>query len=260
MKNIYVLPTDKPSRLAYFNNKLLFAPNAGFIIADGKQHIYITSDEKIKEGDYHICIKDNVFIEKALKHELDIINENPNDYKKIILTTDPDLIKDGVQAIDDEFLEWFVNNPSCEFVETKKVKWILNPQYLIYEIIIPKEEPKQECRWSDIEEGCVNDECECERKEILSQAKHRALKQETLEEYINTVVREFKDELAIDFTVGGIKLGAKWQEKRSYSEEEVLEHLNHLIMMPSSKLDEFTDDEEMLTMKWFEQFKKKQDQ
>jgi hypothetical protein len=36
---------------------------------------------------------------------------------KIILTTDQDLIKDGVQAIDDEFLEWFVKNPSCEEVE-----------------------------------------------------------------------------------------------------------------------------------------------
>jgi hypothetical protein len=54
--------------------------------------------------------------------------------------------------------------------------------------------------------------------------------------------------------------GAKWQQeqdKKMYSEEEVLEHLNHLIMMPSSKLDEFTNDEEMVTMKWFEQFKNK---
>ena len=42
--------------------------------------------------------------------------------------------------------------------------------------------------------------------------------------------------------------------KRMYTKEEVLEHLNHLIMMSSSKLDEFTNDEEMVTMKWFEQF------
>ena len=28
-------------------------------------------------------------------------------YKKIILTTDDDIINDGVQSIDDEFLEWF---------------------------------------------------------------------------------------------------------------------------------------------------------
>jgi len=47
------------------------------------------------------------------------------------------------------------------------------------------------------------------------------------------------------------------KQQQGYSEEEVLEHLNHLIMMPSSELDKFTDDEEMVTMKWFEQFKKK---
>ena len=48
----------------------------------------------------------------------------------------------------------------------------------------------------------------------------------------------------------------KWQQERMYSEEEMLEHLNHLIMIPSSELDKFTDDEGMVTMKWFEQFKK----
>ena len=45
--------------------------------------------------------------------------------------------------------------------------------------------------------------------------------------------------------------------QQMYSKEEVLEHLNYLIMMPSSKLDKFTDDDEMVTMKWFEQFKNK---
>jgi hypothetical protein len=58
----------------------------------------------------------------------------------------------------------------------------------------------------------------------------------------------------------GFQEGAKWQQeqdKNKYSKEEVLEHLNYLMIMFSSKLDEFTDDEEMLTMKWFEQFKNK---
>ena len=60
--------------------------------------------------------------------------------KKIILTTDQDLIKDGVQAIDDEFLEWFVKNPNCEFVEVVKgfadvTSYGFN--FLDYKIIIP---------------------------------------------------------------------------------------------------------------------------
>jgi parallel beta-helix repeat protein len=73
---------------------------------------------------------------------------------KIILTTDTDLIKDGVQETPDEFLEWFVKNPSCEEVEVKKeccgqcderlcevydtgIGW--NKNNTFYEIIIPKE-------------------------------------------------------------------------------------------------------------------------
>ena len=64
---------------------------------------------------------------------------------KVILTTNDLLIKDGVQAIDDEFLEWFVKNPSCEEVEIKQVA-DLDLYYKNgiggqkYKIIIPKEE------------------------------------------------------------------------------------------------------------------------
>jgi ssDNA-binding Zn-finger/Zn-ribbon topoisomerase 1 len=93
MKNIHILPT----------NKLI-------------QNIYITSDEEIKEGDWLLIIDD--FETYVHKHKGDNL---PTTYhKKIILTTDQDLIKNGVQAIGDEFLEWFVKNPSCEFVEVKR--------------------------------------------------------------------------------------------------------------------------------------------
>ena len=42
-----------------------------------------------------------------------------------------------------------------------------------------------------------------------------------------------------------------------YSKEEVLEQLNILMSLPSSTLDKFTDDNGNITIKWFEQFKKK---
>lgn len=51
--------------------------------------------------------------------------------------------------------------------------------------------------------------------------------------------------------------GYKLAQKRSYSEEEVLEQLNCLMKMPSSELDDFTNDNDLITTKWFEQFKKK---
>jgi hypothetical protein len=73
--------------------------------------IYITSDEKPKAGDW------SLYQNKIHKCIEDIVGD---EFKKIILTTDQDLIADGVQAIDDEFLEWFVENPSCEWVEVDK--------------------------------------------------------------------------------------------------------------------------------------------
>jgi len=54
---------------------------------------------------------------KVIKHKDKWYLQSETGYKEILLSTDTELQKDGVQAIDDEFLEWFVKNPSCEFVE-----------------------------------------------------------------------------------------------------------------------------------------------
>jgi hypothetical protein len=76
------------------------------------------------------------------------------------------------------------------------------------------------------------------------------MKQETLEEFaerfVSTTRLKNPKSLIIE--------GAKWQKQQSYSKEEVLEHLNHLIIMRSSELDLYTNDEEIMTVKWFEQF------
>jgi hypothetical protein len=171
MKNIHLIETDKPSRLGYLTKKgkevykdlRLFDKPMPNILDSENQHIYITSDEEIKEGDYRLNIQRDYF-KKSDKEGLDYYNKRNDIFKKIILTTDQDLINDGVQAIDDEFLEGFVTNPSCEEVEvTTEYKdgygnWFIydkefwdkiNNEYkpkfgLRYKIIIPKEEPKQE--------------------------------------------------------------------------------------------------------------------
>jgi hypothetical protein len=166
MKNIHVLPTDKPSNLLlcikdYIEHKNTPAENfdkkGNFRLGFGKytntefyqfKNIYITSDEEIKEGDWYYDTTVNVIFKN------DKIFLNGFGYKKIILTTNQDLIADGVQAIDDEFLEWFVKDPSFEFVEVKRKKHFeldkskrinpLNGFYYSCKIIIPKEEePKQ---------------------------------------------------------------------------------------------------------------------
>ena len=84
------------------------------------------------------------------------------------------------------------------------------------------------------------------------------MKQETIEEAAERYVHGgiYLNEPEKQQTEIAFYEGAKWQAKKMYSGEEVLEHLNHLIMMKSSELDKFTDDQEMVTMKWFEKFKK----
>jgi hypothetical protein len=74
----------------------------------------------------------------------------------------------------------------------------------------------------------------------------------------NTSQEETLEEAAKkDYDYQSFIKGANWQAKRMYSEEEVLEQLNILMSLPSSTLDKFTDDNGNITIKWFEQFKKK---
>ena len=235
MKNIHILPTEKPSRLSILNSgKLNFGAEIMSSSNSKPQNIYITSDEEIKEGDW-LIVNDEDVMQMKSSYDNDMsgediwVGDSLNGYatykdncKKIILTTDQDLIADGIQAIDDIFLEWFVENPSCESIEVEKYFHEVGDAY-DYEIIIPKEEPKQE---------------------TLEEAAERLYQ------------RGLKDDLSLSFH-DGVKFGAEWQAERMYSE--------------SDKIMKFLDTEKELKLshvrtieriKWyfetyFEQFKKK---
>jgi hypothetical protein len=112
MKNIHLLSTDKQSRLQLQMNGNFHIENGQTIALRNYQNIYITSDERPNSDEYYII--DDIY-DEVLKN--DFLKFIDNNCKKIILTTDQDLIKDGVQEIDDEFLEWFVKNPTCEFID-----------------------------------------------------------------------------------------------------------------------------------------------
>jgi hypothetical protein len=157
MKNIYILPTDQPSKLGYISESKTYHLYNNDVFLDelaNAINIYITSDEEIiSSKDWFIDIKDNRNHLHQVRYGLDSYEwteqYDPQYYKKIVLTTDPTLIADGVQAIDDHvnyhFLEWFVKNPSCEFVEVNKklVEFPLTFK-MMYKIIIPQEEAKQD--------------------------------------------------------------------------------------------------------------------
>lgn len=224
MKNIYLIQTDKGSKLTIrkSDSKLLFSKDYFNTELGGNQHIYITSDEEIKDGDWVYC--------KHLNCILQFKNpSNRHFYKKIILTTDQDLIKDGVQEIDDEFLEWFVKNPSCEFVMTIPdvigLRDVFQPTGKdLYKIIIPKEE--------DFELVSIGEETI--KLAIPMIQDKEDTKQETLEEAAErlypTTINSFTDS-GFDTSETErliFKNGAKWQQeqnKKLYNEEEVIKLL-----------------------------------
>jgi hypothetical protein len=314
MKNIHVIATDKTSKLQLNVNtkKLILFDNIqsnNESVHLTTQHIYITSDEEIKEGDWFyntISLKPEPF--KACENGDRYVNcsrysHNRIDCKKIILTTDQDLIKDGVQSIDDKFLEWFVKNPSCEEVETYSlgVKNQLTGEsgHYKYEIIIPKEEPihllsnngralfgyktiiqkEEQCTCKEHDPYCcqIHGNCPtCVKEEPKQELNlncfdcNKSLQDctcmedtinmktelgEAAEKYclINNIPIDqmiVKNDRSCEFKTPITMFieGAKWQQERMYSEEEVL------AIIFQKRMSYMTDTQ---IIEWFEQFKKK---
>jgi hypothetical protein len=258
MKNLHLIPTDKPSRLGYLTKKgkevykdLRFfdklMPN---ILDSENQNIYITNDEEIKKGDYRLNIQRDYF-KKSDKEGLDYYNKRNDIFKKIILTTDQDLINDGVQAIDDKFLEWFVKNPSCEGVATKLVEFEVDMglgnsciEYgSYYKIVYAFSEPLQE-----LERGITITHVD---------------KQKTLEEAAANLADP--NLCKTDNWIAG----AKWQQERMYSEEDIIDfaefvatyvdknkNVNGEMLHAKSKYDGAERTIDLLKI-WLKQFKNK---
>ena len=244
MKNIHVLPTPKPSRLHEYDYLSPMRLSKEPLKWRLGRNIYITNDEEIKEGDWCLFNRFPNVVSKATSNM-----SSSGSAKKIILTDNTKLIKNGVQAIPDEFLEWFVKNPSCEEVEVEQeiLKLVHNPNYvnhtpngdgiyltpksedlqygetliednvIDYKIIIPKEEPKQENCCTPIGQIKRYINCKgCDRKP----------KQETLEEAIN---REFPFDKSYKEREA-MFIGAKYQQeqdKNKYSEEDIEEYAEY---------------------------------
>jgi hypothetical protein len=270
MKNIHLIPTEKPSRIVKnTNNQIKLTIQTlpkDLELGCYPQYIYITSDKEVKEGGWHFNLALNL-VEKTTSFHNGLLCE------KIILTTDQDLIADGVQAIDDEFLEWIVKNPSCQYGGYKDIDW--------GKIITSKEEPKQERV------------CNCGLKESEHNVRHPFIpreepKQEKLEETteINLTRLCYYDKRNPDFQIkeeygydkeeveatgnfskkdcacdncfyGRSKLTEQliWQQERMYTEEEVGELVYKIMGEYANKKNIFFKGD--LINNLFEQFKKK---
>jgi hypothetical protein len=288
MKNIHILPTDKPSRL-YFNTKAKYYAFSYTVTSQGgsvsNRHIYITDYSEIKEGDWFMSDFNSFPIHniKELSEREGTLGWEQKDLKnnlKIILTTDQDLIKDGVQAINDEFLEWFVKNPSCEEVkvEHERVLWENGEiTHYKYNIIFPKKEVEQNCEFCKqpiSKYGCA---CAKPKEEVLLQSSidgepiwGEAPKQKTLEDFcIEFVKKHFEDERTYNPSsiITAMIVSGKWQAERMYSEEDIKPLLSFIKEIKEnwdcdddahkySTICRCCDAEKTLD-EWFEKFKNK---
>jgi hypothetical protein len=122
MKNLFILPSEKPSRLlkSQNNNFMIIksdTPNwFEIILKNTYQNIYIINDDEIKDNTWVLNIV-NGNIYKTYKGKPFNKDTKKEKWRKIIIATDVDLIKDGVPAINDQVLDWFVKNPTCEWVD-----------------------------------------------------------------------------------------------------------------------------------------------
>lgn len=108
MKNLHLIPTDKPSRFIYSTkyNKFMFCYEAPFFLDDIQAHhknIYITSDEEIIGGkEWFLDLTDNSLFKNQTDKPMSKVLFP--ECKKIVLTTDQELIVDGIEQISENVL------------------------------------------------------------------------------------------------------------------------------------------------------------
>jgi hypothetical protein len=235
-------------------------------------NIYIANDEEIKEGDYFWKPDCNmIFKAEYTPHK---------GCQKIILTTDQDLIADGVQEIDDEFLEWFVKNPSCEELKVEKDEFYSHKAFIEgknaitydYKIIIPKDEAKQRAKNYMSLKGALETnqiKCYCGHTTMCDCSPLEEPTQETLEEVKDLDFwknNAEEDYLKVPLSVLRYISELERQQERSYSEQEFLCFSEWVssedwVYLPSKGYWVNEEQEELeqkfTTKQLFEQFKKK---
>lgn len=205
------------------------------------QFVYITCDNAVLNKDWFIFNAANKLLllqAKQVKNNIIIIDYNNEvgswiDSKychKVALTNDPALIKDDVQQVSIDFMQWYIKNHTCEYVN------VINNDYLLwknsnvdklaecYSILIPQEESKQD---------------------LIESAAEAAYKFES--------DSSFPDEHAHKEFIRIFKKGAnKQKEFTRYSEDDMIEFSKWRVSYHASNLVNTKNSIELLQM-WLEQ-------
>lgn len=235
MRNLFTISSKNASKLQLKIGGGYHFENGQTIALKSYMNIYITNEEKFVEDEY---VTDGIEVIKAsskLVNAQGLVDRR--DWKKIILTTDFELIEDGVQDIGEYFVRWFVDNSKCECVEViyEPKNFFDSKQGWEYTILINE----QFCN------NCGNDKCCCIVREETAPYWELVDKKAVLSNTID-----------LDAYAKGVQDGVEWQEKRSYTEEEIQFNVNKLMndlfkgKMHSNMIAGIVNE-------WFETFKKK---
>lgn len=123
MKNIFIVPTKTPSglwvtksgQLARCNNHKVINPALGKNV-----EIYIIDSAKIPynpnggtSGNF-LCLDEvDLDIDDCLVKNVG----NCEGCRRIAMTTNPEMIKEKIQEIPEDFIKWLIKNQECEMVE-----------------------------------------------------------------------------------------------------------------------------------------------
>jgi hypothetical protein len=167
------------------------------------------------------------------------------DWKKILMTTDPELIKDGIQEIEDLFLVWFVKNPTFDEIEIGKTNKLIDNYAdeekekweVKYHIYIPK---KNFYCGDEVDYG---EQCDfqCDRCVDATGVDYGYLPKET---------PKFVSKTSCSFINKGVRI----KEEKVYN--DVFHYQTRWLFDWLSKNDYLTDDKEVL-QKEFEEYLKK---
>lgn len=249
--NIFLYPTNEPSQLYRIigsndlgktTNDPFFTENMGG--GTQNQYVVVISNDPIKVGDWTLMFDSvgNLFLGHEPQQYLGIKHgHHLNDgLRKIIFSNDPKLTSTGVHPINEEFLEWLVNNPTCKFIETDS-NFNRGNGKTYHKIILPKEELIPPTKTTE------------DIKLIVEGAK-----QETLEEIAKIRQRELATaEIGIipNFVDGFIE-GVKYKDEQSYIEKDVVAMLiDCKNQFSGGSLEDYHSDSEVV--EWFEKNKKK---
>lgn len=187
------------------------------------RNVFITSDDEPKDNDW-------VYYENgSLKGTHKIVDgQRPKTMilKKIIMSTDSKLIKDGIPTISEEFLKWFIKNLKCESVEVESYcsygddcpsEGAYDKQYLcniVYRINVP-------------EETLVVEDMLYEDSNSYELAKN--LFTEIYGYAPEIISGNQQHEVIVAALQKGIVYGATWQADRGYTDAKVIELLERAL-------------------------------